>query len=158
MISAELKNCPILLVDDDIAEISAVKRVLSRAGHQPVLATNTNDAMTAVDYQRPDLVIVGATCEGGQGVALTRRLADDEPTSGIPVILLGSAPDAAPAASQVPRPVDPAQLAEFVKLALGEGSSAAIPVAPAAPPRARSPGSSRWSPWWAWSPRRCWCC
>lgn len=128
----------ILLVDDDIAEISAVKRVLSRAGHQPVLATNTNDAMTAVDYQRPDLVIVGATCEGGQGVALTRRLADDEPTASIPVILLGSAPDAAPAASQVPRPVDPAQLADFVKLALGEGtpghSPAPAPPAAAAPP------------------------
>jgi CheY-like chemotaxis protein len=123
----------ILLVDDDIAEISAVKRVLSRAGHQPVLATNTNDALTAVDYQRPDLVIVGATCEGGQGVALTVKLADDEPTSSIPVIMLGTSPDASPAASQLPRPVDPVQLNDFVKAALGEAAAAPAPAAPAAP-------------------------
>lgn len=121
----------ILLVDDDIAEISAVKRVLSRAGHQPVLATNTNDALTAVEYQRPDLVIVGATCEGGEGIALTRKLADDEQTSNIPIIVLGSSAEAAPAASQLPRPVDPAQLADFVKAALGEASAPAPPAAPA---------------------------
>jgi CheY-like chemotaxis protein len=125
----------ILLVDDDIAEISAVKRVLTRAGHQPVLATNTNDALTAVDYQRPDLVIIGATCEGGQGVALTTRLADDEQTSRIPLIVLGTTADAAPTASQLPRPVDPAQLADFVRAALGE--SAPTPSAPA-PPAART--------------------
>ncbi len=133
----------ILLVDDDIAEISAVKRVLTRAGHQPVLATNTNDAVTAIEFQRPDLVIIGATCEGGHGVALTRKLAEDEPTSDVPVIVLGNAPDAAPTASQLPRPVDPAQLAEFVRAAVGEGAVQAAPqparrptaVAPPAAPR-----------------------
>jgi CheY-like chemotaxis protein len=126
----------ILLVDDDIAEISAVKRVLSRAGHQPVLATNTNDALTAIDYQRPDLVIVGATCEGGHGIELTRKLADDEATSGISIIVLGTAPEAAPSASQLPRPVDPAQLAELVRAAVGESA------APKAAPAARSPADA----------------
>jgi CheY-like chemotaxis protein len=131
----------ILLVDDDIAEISAVKRVLTRAGHQPVLATNTNDALTAVEFQRPDLVIVGATCEGGRGIALTIRLADDEATSAIPLIVLGQSGDAATTATQVPRPVDPVQLAEIVKAAVGEGtlqpSSAPPRAAPAASPGAR---------------------
>jgi CheY-like chemotaxis protein len=127
----------ILLVDDDIAEISAVKRVLTRAGHQPVLATNTNDALTAIDQQRPDLVIVGATCEGGQGIALTRKLDEDYVTAGIPVIVLGTAADAAPAAVQVPRPVDPAQLSEAVRGAVGEAAPPAPPAQPAARPAAR---------------------
>jgi CheY-like chemotaxis protein len=132
----------ILLVDDDIAEISAVKRVLSRAGHQPVLATNTNDALTAVDYQRPDMVIIGATCEGGRGVALTRKLAEDEPTSGIPIVLLGTADDAAPTAAQLPRPVDAGQLAEHVKAAVGEGKPPAPP-ARGAPPTEGPPAARK---------------
>jgi len=127
----------ILLVDDDIAEISAVKRVLTRAGHQPVVATNTNDALTSVDYQRPDLVIVGATCEGGEGIALTRKLADDEQTSAIPLIVLGSSAEAAPTASQLPRPVDAAQLADLVRAAIG-GSAPAPPAAAPAPRRSAS--------------------
>jgi hypothetical protein len=133
----------ILLVDDDIAEISAVKRVLSRAGHQPVLATNTNDAQTAVEYQRPDLVIIGATCEGGRAVAYTRELAEADATADLPLIVLGSAADAATTASQLPRPVDPAQLAELVRAAVGEGT-----VQPPSPPargqaRAAAPAAPR---------------
>ncbi|MGB8929749.1 MAG: response regulator, partial [Anaeromyxobacteraceae bacterium] len=125
----------ILLVDDDIAEISAVKRVLSRAGHQPVLATNASDAQTAIEYQCPDLVIIGATCEGGRGIELTRLLAEADATANVPLIVLGNAPDAAPTASQLPRPVDPAQLSEFVKAAVGEGTAPQ----PAPPARRPSP-------------------
>jgi CheY-like chemotaxis protein len=118
----------ILLVDDDIAEISAVKRVLTRAGHQPVLATNTADAVTAIEQGRPDLVLVGSTCEGGYALSLTHRLQQGEDTSAVPVIVLGQSEGAADAAIQIPRPLDPEQLADQVK-ALLDGA----PLAPPAP-------------------------
>jgi len=114
----------ILLVDDDIAEISAVKRVLLRAGHQTVLATNAGDALAAVARELPGAALVSSTCENGGGLQLARRLLEDDATAQLPVILLGESPDAPPQATQIPRPLDPAQLAEELKLALAETGQA----------------------------------
>jgi CheY-like chemotaxis protein len=141
----------ILLLDDDIAEISAVKRVLTRSGHQPVLATNASDAVTVIDTGAPDLLVVSSTCEGGEALALTRRLAEDEATAGIPVILLGEAGGAPATARQVPRPIDPAQLADEVKTLLAAGArrvAVAGPraAAPAASPRAPAAAAPRPAP------------
>jgi CheY-like chemotaxis protein len=110
----------ILLVDDDIAEISAVKRVLLRAGHQTVLATNANDALAAVGRAMPGAALVSSTCENGGGLQLARKLLEEDATAELPVLLLGESPDAPPQATQIPRPLDPAQLAEELKLALAE--------------------------------------
>ena len=81
----------ILLVDDDIAEISAVKRVLARAGHQAVLATNASDALAVVAQATPALALVAAACEGGEALALADRLATGDGAPTIPLILLGTA-------------------------------------------------------------------
>src|SRR5512133_3403405 len=97
----------VLLVDDDIAEISAVKRVLSRAGYQPVLATNAADALASLAQSAPALVVVGATCENGEAV---RSFAAAEGARGIPLVVLGESASAPAGTTQVPRPVDPDQL------------------------------------------------
>ncbi|MFO0583016.1 MAG: DUF4388 domain-containing protein [Anaeromyxobacter sp.] len=126
----------ILLVDDDIAEISAVKRVLARSGHQPVLATNASDAMAAVNQLPPDLVIVGSTCENGEALLLANRLASGDTGDEIRVIVLGEAPGTPPGAPILPRPVDPTQLAEEVARTL----ASAQPAEPPSPaPRAAAP-------------------
>jgi CheY-like chemotaxis protein len=108
----------ILLVADDIAEISAVKRVLVRAGHQTVLATNAADAATVVAQGPPQAAIISSSCDGGAGLELARRLAGEAATAEIPLLLLGEAGEAPPRAVQLPRPVDPALLAEELKRAL----------------------------------------
>ncbi len=105
----------LLLVDDDISEISAVKRVLSRSGLAPLLATNGPDALASVGQARPDLLILGATCQGGEAVEAIRQLDEDEATRDIPLIVLGEAPGAPERAVQLPRPVDPAALAAQVQ-------------------------------------------
>src|SRR5512138_1721046 len=92
----------VLLVDDDIAEISAVKRVLARAGHQPLLATNASDALAALSRARPDLVLLGASCDGGEAL---RRFADDGAASGVPLVVLGEVIGAPEGAAQLARPV-----------------------------------------------------
>lgn len=111
----------LLLVDDDIAEISAVKRVLARAGLSPVLATNASDAQAAMGQRLPDLLVVGATCEGGEALALVARLEDDEATRGLPLLVLGTGPGVPAHAVTLPRPVDPAALAEQVQALLAAG-------------------------------------
>ena len=133
----------ILLVDDDIAEISAVKRVLARAGHQPALATNASDAQVAVDHERPDLLLVSSTCEGGDALGLARRLAEDPATAGIPLIVLGEAASLPESARRLARPVDPEQLTAEVTAALGD---AGIAPAEAPAPGARATALGRLKP------------
>lgn len=108
----------ILLVADDIAEISAVKRVLVRAGHQAVLATNAADAAAAVSKEPPQAAIISSTCEGGGGLELARRFAGDGATADVPLLLLGESGQAPPGAVQLSRPIDPGQLADELKRAL----------------------------------------
>ncbi len=108
----------ILLVADDIAEISAVKRVLLRAGHQAVLATSAADAAAVVARESPQAAIISSTCEGGGGLELARRLAHDGATADVPLLLLGESREAPSRAVQLARPIDPGQLASELKRAL----------------------------------------
>ena len=109
----------VLLVDDDIAEISAVKRVLSREGHQTVLATSIADALALADQERPVVAIVAAACESGGGLELARRLLAEDAELRLPVLLLGEPGDDAFGAVAIPRPLDPATLAAELGIALG---------------------------------------
>jgi DNA-binding response OmpR family regulator len=115
----------ILLVDDDIAEISAVKRVLVRAGHQAVLATNASDALAVVAQATPALALIAAACEGGEALALAHRLAAGDGAPPVPLILLGHAEGVPDGAAQLARPVDPSQLAQEVTAALARAIAAA---------------------------------
>ncbi len=119
-------------MDDDIAEISAVKRVLMRSGRQTVLATNASDAQVAMRQEAPELLIVASACDGGEALELARRLFEDQQPNRVPVIILGELVDAPDGAVVVPRPVDPAQLAEELKRALGS-SAAGTPTEAAHP-------------------------
>ena len=114
----------LLLVDDDISEITAVKRVLSRSGLAPLLATSGPDAAASVGQARPDLILLGAACHDGEALQAIRQLDEDPATGGIPLIILGESADAPERAVQLPRPVDPAELAAQVKRLLAGDPSA----------------------------------
>jgi CheY-like chemotaxis protein len=109
----------VLLVDDDIAEISAVKRVLARAGHQALLATNASDALGTIGRAPPAAVVIASTCEGGEAL---RRIAEDAVAGALPILVLGETAEAPPGAAQLARPVDPGQLSERLAAALGGGA------------------------------------
>ena len=129
----------VLIVDDDLAEISAVKRVLARAGHQAVLATSAADALATVGRMPPAALVVASSCEAGEAL---RRLAEDGAASVIPFVVLGESPAAPPGAAQVARPVDPAVLAEQLAAALGASApasdAAGTAPGPAPAPRRRT--------------------
>ena len=102
-------------MDDDIAEISAVKRLLLRAGCQSVLATNASDARATASQQQIDAAIVAASCDGGEGLRLARELASGDRPRPISLIILGEVADPPQGASIIPQPVDPTQLADELK-------------------------------------------
>ncbi len=123
----------VLLVDDDIAEISAVKRVLARAGHTTVLATNAADALAAVARALPAAVVLASTCEGGEAL---RRFAEDDAARALPLVVLGETSAAPEGAAQAARPIDPAQLADLLAAALRTASPPEAVEAAAPPPAA----------------------
>jgi CheY-like chemotaxis protein len=134
----------VLLVNDDIAEISAVKRVLARGGHQPVLATNAQDALASIEQATPDLLLVGATCQGGDAL---RRLAADGATRAIRVVVLGESAGTPEGTASVARPIDPGQLADTVAASLAVGppkavARKAVPGGAAPRPAARPPAAN----------------
>ena len=144
----------VLLVDDDIAEIAAVKRVLRAAGLQVVLATNASDAVAEVARALPEILLVATACENGEGAALARRLAAEEGTREVPLLLLGERVEDVPAPA-LPLPIDAAALSREIAAALDRGAAKAPDQAsglrlqasgtPSAPeawiPSAEAPGS-----------------
>ena len=108
-------------MDDDIAEISAVKRVLQNAGLQPTLATNSTDALGAIEGAAPDLVVLAPSCENGDGAALARELATRDATRQIPLILLGPGDVEGVPAEIIPRPIEWSALERAVRAALDRG-------------------------------------
>ena len=144
----------VLLVDDDIAEIAAVKRVLRAAGLQVVLATNASDAVAEVARALPEILLVATACENGEGAALGRRLATEEGTREVPLLLLGERVEDVPAPA-LPLPIDAAALSREIAAALDRGAAKAPDQAsglrlqasgtPSAPeawiPSAEAPGS-----------------
>jgi CheY-like chemotaxis protein len=152
----------VLLVDDDIAEIAAVKRVLRAAGLQAVLATNASDAIAEVARALPEVLLVAAACENGEGTALARRLAMEDATREVPLLVLGDRVEEV-SAPALPLPVDAAALSREIAAALERGAASAqdqasglrhqasgSPPAPQAPtrtpeaPGSRLPGQPSW--------------
>src|SRR3990172_1559578 len=108
----------VLLVDDDIAEIAAVKRVILRAGFHTLLATNSTDALAAVEEAAPEVVVVAPAGEGGEGALFAPQLASRDATRHIPVVLLGAAEMDGIAAEVLSRPIDPSALDAALRAAL----------------------------------------
>jgi hypothetical protein len=129
----------VLIVDDDLAEISAVKRVLARAGHQSLLATNTVDAVSAAARTSPAILVVSATTDGGQAL---KKLVEEGAATTIPTVVLGESAGAPGGATQVPRPIDPAVLADALSAALRAGGAPSAP-APAAPVTPAAPATRK---------------
>ena len=115
---------PVLLVHDDIALISTVRRLLSRVGHEVVLASSAADAIIAFGHHRPSLVVLSPEVEEGRGIWVAQELRQHPEAASLRLVLLGSPlPDIdAPVA---PLPLDGAQFLEQVEFASGDASGAA---------------------------------
>ena len=65
---------PVLLVLDDIALISVVRRLLSREGREVILASSVADAIIAFGHYRPEVVLLSPRVEDGRGSLVVNEL------------------------------------------------------------------------------------
>src|SRR4051812_45116224 len=80
---------PLLLVDDDLATIAQVKRLLAREGYEVVLATNAADAVIAYGHHLPPLVILNPKVESDRGQVVLEELRTHPDAQLLHVLLLG---------------------------------------------------------------------
>ncbi len=104
---------PLLLVDDDLATIAQVKRLLAREGYEMVLATNAADAVIAWGHHLPPLVLISPKVESDRGRVVLEELRGHPDAQLLHVLLLG---ETIPGFGYpvAPLPLDPETFAQTV--------------------------------------------
>ena len=78
----------ILIVEDDADTLEVLARLITRAGHQPVRASNGWEALVALDDRHVDLVLLDLMMPGMNGHTFLRILRHDDRRRNLPVILV----------------------------------------------------------------------
>jgi CheY-like chemotaxis protein len=81
----------ILIVDDNPMNLKLARLVVTAEGHEADVAAGADEALTLLEEQRPDLILMDLEMPVVDGVELTRRLKADPATAAIPVIALTAA-------------------------------------------------------------------
>ena len=77
---------PILIVDDNLANLKLVSFLLTAKGYEVSTALNAEEALAALDARRPRLILMDLQLPGMDGLELTRSLKSRAATRSIPVI------------------------------------------------------------------------
>jgi chemosensory pili system protein ChpA (sensor histidine kinase/response regulator) len=79
-----------LVVDDSLTARTAAARVARSAGFEVHVAADGVDALSVVDRQRPDLVLVDMEMPRMDGLELTARLRSRAQTRAVPIVMITS--------------------------------------------------------------------
>jgi CheY-like chemotaxis protein len=116
----------VLVVDDDPDARDFLTTVLEDAGFGTTTAKDGTEAIAAIEEEAPDLVALDITMPEKSGVAVYRRLKEDEQLKSIPVIIITGVSDdfkkfistrrqVPPPEGYISKPVDHEQLVRTVK-------------------------------------------
>lgn len=114
---------PILVVDDNAANLKLIRVVLAREGFDVRTAASAGDALAVLASFHPRLILMDLQMPGMDGLELTRRLKSDASTHDIPVVALTAyamkgdeqrALDAG-CSAYIAKPVDTRTLAETIR-------------------------------------------
>jgi|SRR6185312_10877161 two-component system phosphate regulon response regulator PhoB len=83
----------VLVVDDEPNVRSLVRDVLELSGYQVREASNGDEALTAVDAQPPDCVVLDVMMPGLSGIDVLAELRRRPSHDSLPVLLLSAADD-----------------------------------------------------------------
>lgn len=78
----------ILVVDDEAPNRTLLRRVLEHEGYEVCEATNGVEAITVVQRERPDVVLLDAVMPVQDGFVTARKLKSDPATRLIPVVMV----------------------------------------------------------------------
>jgi CheY-like chemotaxis protein len=120
----------ILVVDDDPDARDFLTTVLEDAGFGTTTAKDGSEAIAAIEKTAPDLVALDITMPEKSGVAVYRKLKEDEQLKSIPVIIITGVSDdfkkfistrrqVPPPEGYISKPVDHEQLLSMVRNLLG---------------------------------------
>lgn len=116
----------ILLVEDNPMNAELAGDLLEVAGFRVVVATDTAEAETRLDAERPDLLLLDLALPGESGLAFAARLRKDPRWSGLRIVALtaqamrGDREEALAAGCDgyLAKPIDTRTFAEQVRAAL----------------------------------------
>ncbi len=120
----------VLVVDDDPDARDFLTTVLQDNGYGTVTANDGTQAIAAIERSKPDLVLLDITMPEKSGVAVYRRLKEDEQLKAIPVIIVTGMSDeferfistrrqVPPPEGYISKPVDHEQFLAMVKEQIG---------------------------------------
>ena len=81
----------ILVVDDEPEIVKMVGRILEGRGHRVSTARDGQEALDAVERERPDLLIIDLNLPKLDGWEVTRRLRAGATTKDLPIVMMTAA-------------------------------------------------------------------
>jgi DNA-binding response OmpR family regulator len=113
----------ILVVDDSATDAAAVSSSLRSAGYTTITARSGEEALTLLEQQRPDLVILDVIMPGKSGFQVCREIKRDARWADVPVVMLTSKNQEADrywglrqgASEYLTKPFQPAELVATVR-------------------------------------------
>ena len=81
-----MDNIQLLLVDDEERFLETTKRLLEKRGVEALTATDALDALTILEAQRLDVVVLDVKMPGLDGVEVLRKIKQEQPL--VEVIML----------------------------------------------------------------------
>jgi twitching motility two-component system response regulator PilH len=80
----------ILAVDDSDTELTVLTGLLRRHGYTVATASNAEQAISALEHETPDLILLDVVMPGVNGYQLCRSLRRDPRWSKLPIIMITS--------------------------------------------------------------------
>ncbi len=119
----------ILIVDDDADIRLVLRKQLEGAGYSVTEAVDGDAAVSAAVAERPDLITMDLIMPGMGGLSAIRKLAADERTRDIPVVIVSAVADSVVFDDEftiVAKPVDGDQLRREIEQLIGRTSNATL--------------------------------
>jgi DNA-binding response OmpR family regulator len=117
----------ILVVDDEIGALTLIGIMLERGGFEVLKAKDAHTALSMLEQETPDLIILDVMMPGMDGIELCRTIRSREVTAETPVLILSARGDAdsvmrgmeAGATDYLPKPILHHDLVAKVRKILG---------------------------------------
>ena len=121
----------ILVVDDEIGALTLIGIMLERGGFSVMKAKDAKTALTVLDQNTPDLIILDVMMPGMDGIDLCKLIRERQDTGVIPVLILSARGDAesimrgieAGANDYLPKPILHHDLVAKVRLMLDDNGA-----------------------------------